>query len=95
MNWILKNNQIITNLLKMEIDSFLKSPVVIDNVIRYNYLREAAIWKSVLVVSRKNPIFSQQCKIDLIDRVGRPKYDVVIPNTNNQFQHYMGDDLAP
>ena len=28
-------------------------------------------------------------------RIGRPKYDVVIPNTNNQFQHYMGNDLAP
>lgn len=28
-------------------------------------------------------------------RVGRPKYDVVIPNTNNQFEHYMGDDLSP
>ncbi len=28
-------------------------------------------------------------------RIGRPKYDVVIPNTNNQFQYYMGDDLTP
>ena len=43
---------------------------------------------------KKDPLYSPLCKFITYFSIGRPKYNVVIPNTNNQFEHYMGDDLA-
>lgn len=46
------------------------------------------------MVKKKDHLSTLQCKYKNNHSIGRPKYNVVIPNTNNQFEHYMGDDLA-
>jgi len=79
----------------MDIDSFLKSPVVIDNVnILFLSYREVVIWKLVIVVKRKHLKNSHPCINLLLSlSVGRPKYNVVIPSTSNQLDTYIGKDL--
>lgn len=53
-----------------------------------------ASWKSDSADNKKDPLYTPPCKYFPHSSIGRPKYNVVIPNTNNQFEHYMGDDLA-
>lgn len=62
----------------MDIDSLLKSPVVIDNGSGYMKVGFSGEEKT----AEKFPSI-----------VGRPKYNVVIPNTSNQLDTYIGKDL--
>ena len=73
-------------------DSFLKSPVVIDNVPLF-WLRAAASWKSASVAKKNDHSSSPPCSHQSLYSVGRPKYQVVIPNTANQLETYIGEEL--
>ena len=45
--------------------------------------------------TRKNHTYSQLCIVSsiIIFSVGKPKYNVVIPSTENQLDSYMGKNL--
>lgn len=43
--------------------------------------------------NKKNLISYHLCKIYSHPSIGRPKYNVVIPSTNNQSEVYMGEDI--